>query len=146
MLHALILWIGATVHGSVPSPERWCAAATVYGEARGESELGQAMVAKVILNRVADDRWPNTICGVAAQHAQFAGYDRAQLRNLDNTAWRNAERITDAVLEGQFSPGRCGTATHFHNTTADSPSWARAPRMQRLCRVDNHIFYREAKP
>jgi spore germination cell wall hydrolase CwlJ-like protein len=49
-----------------------CIAVAVYFEARGESMLGQRAVAEVILNRVADPRWPETACEVIKQKNQFS--------------------------------------------------------------------------
>lgn len=141
-LSALILSIGAILFGDYTPLDRSCATAAVYGEARGESELGQAMVAKVILNRVADKRWPGSVCAVVAQHRQFAGYHAVTPGAQSTVAWRNAENIVDAVLAGQFSPGSCGRATHFHASWA-YPAWATSRRMKRLCRIDSHIFYLE---
>jgi N-acetylmuramoyl-L-alanine amidase len=42
-------------------------AQAVHGEARGEPYLGKVAVAAVVLNRVADPRFPNTIEGVIYQ-------------------------------------------------------------------------------
>ena len=41
-----------------------CLTEALYFEARGESVAGQFAVAEVILNRVTDPRYPDTICGV----------------------------------------------------------------------------------
>lgn len=49
-------------------------AKTVWGEARGCTPEGQAKVVWTILNRVDDDRFPNTIRGVVTQPDQFYGY------------------------------------------------------------------------
>ncbi len=46
----------------------------VYWEARGESVKGQIAVANVILNRVRDNRWPDTVQSVISQKAQFTPY------------------------------------------------------------------------
>ncbi len=46
----------------------------VYWEARGEREQGQIAVANVVLNRVRDTRWPDTIQKVIAQKSQFTPY------------------------------------------------------------------------
>jgi len=51
-----------------------CIALAVYYESRGESELGQLAVASVIVNRVADPRWPDHACAVIAQPGQFEFY------------------------------------------------------------------------
>lgn len=49
-------------------------AKAVWGEARGCSIEGQAKVVWVILNRVDDNRFPDTIQGVVTQPCQFYGY------------------------------------------------------------------------
>ena len=41
-----------------------CLARNIHYEARGESRRGQLAVAKVTLNRVESDLFPNSICGV----------------------------------------------------------------------------------
>lgn len=49
-------------------------AKAVWGEARGCTPEGQAKVVWTILNRVDDDRFPDTIRGVVTQPHQFYGY------------------------------------------------------------------------
>ena len=49
-------------------------AKAVWGEARGCSPEGQAKVVWVILNRVDDSQFPDTIQGVVTQPCQFYGY------------------------------------------------------------------------
>src|ERR1700744_5655884 len=41
-----------------------CLTQAVYFEARGETPRGQAAVAQVVLNRVANPSFPKTVCGV----------------------------------------------------------------------------------
>ena len=50
-------------------------AKTVWGEARGCSNIQQEAVAWCILNRVDDGRFPDSIVGVITQPWQFCGYD-----------------------------------------------------------------------
>ena len=50
-------------------------AKTVWGEARGCSKDQMAAVIWTILNRVEDNRWPNSIIGVITQPSQFHGYN-----------------------------------------------------------------------
>lgn len=45
----------------------------VMAEAEGECEYGQRLVIDVILNRVDDPHFPDTICDVIYQKNQFAG-------------------------------------------------------------------------
>ena len=44
--------------------EVYCMAQNVYFEARHESMIGKIAVAHVVMNRIEDKRWPNTVCGV----------------------------------------------------------------------------------
>ena len=49
----------------------------LWGEARGCTRDNQIKCAWVVLNRVDDERFPDTIQGVLEQPAQFHGYDPA---------------------------------------------------------------------
>ena len=44
-----------------------CLALNVYHEAKNQSFLGQVAVAQVVMNRVKDKRYPNTVCEVVKQ-------------------------------------------------------------------------------
>ena len=55
MLEATIIAFGASIT---------CLAQAVYFEARDQPTVGQMAVAQVVLNRVHDSRWPDTICEV----------------------------------------------------------------------------------
>ena len=47
----------------------------IYNEARGEGINGWIAVAETVMNRVASDKFPNTIEGVVYQDGQFSGTD-----------------------------------------------------------------------
>ena len=114
----------------------------MYWEARGEGRTGMLAVGSVVLNRVADDRFPDTACGVVYQGGetppcQFSWWcDGKSDRPTHQAAW-NASR----KLAGDLLAERPGDPTHgalfFHNTSIDSP-W----RRQRTARIGNHVFYR----
>ena len=44
-----------------------CMALNIYHEARNESTAGQLAVGQVVMNRVYDDRFPDTVCGVVSR-------------------------------------------------------------------------------
>ena len=44
-----------------------CLSLIIYHEAKNQSVVGQAAVAEVVMNRVADTRYPNTVCEVVYQ-------------------------------------------------------------------------------
>ena len=47
--------------------EATCLAKNMYYEARNQGLAGQFAVSLVVMNRVNDDRYPSTICGVVEQ-------------------------------------------------------------------------------
>ena len=47
--------------------EAVCLAKNMYYEARNQGLAGQLAVSLVVMNRVKDDRYPNTICEVVEQ-------------------------------------------------------------------------------
>ena len=44
-----------------------CLALNIYHEAKNQSFIGQVAVAQVVMNRVKDTRYPNTVCEVVKQ-------------------------------------------------------------------------------
>ena len=52
-----------------------CMAINIYHEARNESVIGQIAVGQVVMNRVADERFPNTVCEVVTQGKHYMTKD-----------------------------------------------------------------------
>lgn len=130
----------------VSNKEKNCLATAIYFEARGESEQGQKGVAQVILNRVENETYPDTICGVVYQNqnrrnaCQFSfACDGRPDRASEPKAWKKAKHVADEVLDGRNLVQQIRTATHYHASYV-SPSWA--PKMIRLSKIGQHIFYR----
>ena len=48
-------------------PEAICMALNIYYESRSDNLAGQYAVADVVLNRMQDNRYPNTVCEVIKQ-------------------------------------------------------------------------------
>ena len=126
--------------------EQRCLAAGVYFEARGESVKGQAAVAQVILNRVKNPRYPNTVCGVVYQNddwrnrCQFSfACDGIKDRINEPSHWRKAKEVAYAVASGEIYLPEVGSATHYHATYV-KPRWART--MEKMKKIGTHIFYR----
>lgn len=63
-----------TVSETVEETDLECLAKMVWGEARGCSTKEQAACVWVVLNRVEDRRFPDSIQAVVKQKGQFAGY------------------------------------------------------------------------
>ena len=58
---------GAEIYTREQEPELYCLAENIYWESHPDNLAGRAAVADVVLNRVEDSRFPNTICEVVKQ-------------------------------------------------------------------------------
>jgi spore germination cell wall hydrolase CwlJ-like protein len=126
--------------------EKNCMATAIYFEARGESERGQAAVGQVILNRVKEETYPDSICGVVYQNkhmrnaCQFSFACDGQSDVARNqAAWRRANDITEKILNSGGADKAIGAATHYHADYV-KPKWAY--HLKKLSTVGRHIFYR----
>ena len=122
-----------------------CLTQAIYYEAALEPTEGQEGVAQVILNRVRDPNYANTICGVVFEGAerttgcQFSfTCDGALGQAPVAWAWERARKVADRALAGYVST-RVGTATHYHADYVH-PWWA--PTLNKLTQIGAHIFYR----
>lgn len=126
-----------------------CLTQAVYYEAALESDEGQAAVAQVVLNRVRDRNYANTVCGVVFDGAarltgcQFSfTCDGALARTPVAWAWNRSRLVAERALDGHVV-ARVGTATHYHADYVH-PWWA--PTLNKLTQVGSHIFYRWKGP
>lgn len=124
-----------------------CLAEAIYFELRGEPLTGQVAVAEVVLNRVDDRQFPNTVCGVTRQGAgsgrgcQFSyacdGHPDAMKSAL---ARERSEKLARVMLDGRARTVTDG-ATYFH-TRAVRPDWSH--KFTRTTAIGHHLFYRPA--
>jgi hypothetical protein len=123
-----------------------CLTQAIYYEAASEPDEGQRAVAQVVLNRVRNPAFPNSVCGVVFQDSartdhrcQFTfACDGAMARQPSRAGWARAGRIAREALAGiSFAP--VGMATHYH-TLAVNPFWSSS--LQAVAVVGAHIFYR----
>ena len=138
-----------------------CLALNTYHEAKNQSLVGQIATAQVVMNRVADDRYPNTVCEVVKQgphrpswenpekeypirhRCQFSWYcDGKSDVPKNDKAWRKAQDVAFLVLYNKINLDVTEGATHYHATYV-RPAWARTKT--RTTRIEKHIFYRWEK-
>ena len=139
-------WAGTALPAKTFSEaEQRCLSAGIYFEARGESVKGQAAVAQVILNRVRNPTYPNTVCGVVYQNenwrnrCQFSfACDGIKDRIRSPKHWDMAEEIALATTAGKIWLTEVGSATHYHATYV-RPPWAK--RMRKVGKIGLHLFY-----
>lgn len=125
-------------------------AATAWGEARSEGELGMRAVAHVMVNRVGD-RFGENLATVILSPKQFSVWNRGDpnrrlVQNLvrdperyvtDAAQWEAAQRIAREVLAGQSVDPTEGAL--FYHTRAVRPRWASQGVGRTV--IGAHIFY-----
>ena len=150
-------------------PELYCLAMNTYFEAKSEPIAGQYATADVVLNRVNDARYPNTICEVVLQGptreswktkqdpdlseseriynpirhmCQFSWYcDGKSDEPKDETGWAQAQYVAGAIMYSGKYRGITEGATHYHATYV-RPKWRLDRGMNHIGRIGSHIFYR----
>ena len=138
-----------------------CLALNTYHEAKNQSTVGQIATAQVVMNRVEDNRFPNTVCEVVKQgptrpswedpnkeypirhRCQFSWYcDGKSDVPKNEKAWRKAQDVAFLVLYDKITLDVTEGATHYHATYV-RPAWAKTKK--RTTRIEKHIFYRWEK-
>lgn len=130
-----------------------CLAMNLYHETRGETLAGNIAVGYVTMNRVADPRYPDTICGVVHQ-AKYHGWDLVNpIRNRCQFSWycdglsdnpQDGKAMLESVILAQHVIAGTVTdisqgATHYHAKYVN-PYWA--DDMAVVLEVGQHIFYK----
>jgi len=122
-----------------------CLTQAIYYEAALEPTEGQEAVAQVVLNRVRDPNYANSVCGVVFEGAervtgcQFSFTCDGSLGQAPVAwAWNRAARVAERALAGAVAV-KVGTATHYHANYVH-PWWA--PTLSKLTQIGAHIFYR----
>lgn len=153
LLEASIPATHAWVNNAIPTNARSatelkCLATAIYFEARSEPEKGQIAVAQVILNRLKNPAYPNTVCGVVYQNknkrnrCQFSfACDGIKDRITEKGAWASSQALARRIMndERTLYMTSVGVATHYHATYV-KPRWARS--MKRMDKIGRHIFYK----
>jgi len=120
-----------------------CLALNIYHEARGEPRDGQLAVAMVVMNRVNDPRFPNSVCDVVKQGGEARGCqfswwcDGRSDRPTDRLAWAESRRVAEAVLAGNLEDPT-GGALWYHADRV-RPAWRMA--IVKGPKIGSHVFY-----
>ena len=150
-------------------PDLYCLAQNIYYESRADNLSGKYAVADVVLNRVNDPRYPNTVCGVVEQAVMYESWTTAQHKDLSDEeriyypkrnkcqfswfcdgkpdtpnqmqSWKESQLIAYNIITfGRFR-GITDGATHYHATYV-TPHWSTAFDLKG--QIGAHIFYQWA--
>jgi hypothetical protein len=124
-------------------------ARTMWGEARGGSDLGLEAVAAVVLNRLRRNspaRFGGTIAEVCQKPRQFSCWNvgdpnRPKMERVDETdaRFRACLAIAERAARGELADPTLGS-DHYHTVTV-SPEWSMGKAPVR--RIDDHLFFND---
>ncbi len=94
-------------------------ARAINGEARGEPYEGQVAVGAVILNRVKDSRFPNSISGVIYQPGAFTAVSDGQI----NAAISEGSTVYKAAQDAMNGWDPTGGCVYYFNPSTATNKW-----------------------
>ena len=149
-------------------PSVQCFALNMYHEARDQGTAGVFAVTAVVLNRVNDSRFPNTICEVIYQgptreswktrqhkdlpaserkyypiknRCQFSWYCDGKSDNpKDKQSYKLMLNFTEMLLSGEIQFIDITDGAQFYHADYVRPAWAKTKK--RTIEIEDHIFYK----
>ena len=144
-----------------------CLAKNMYYEARNQGTAGKLAVTNVVLNRLKDKRFPNTICGVVKQGPTRESWKTKKDKNLPDEeriyypirhkcqfSWycdgasdepKNEEKYQEAyllsltIVDKKFHLIDITDGALFYHADYVRPAWARTKH--RTTEIGDHNFY-----
>lgn len=127
---------------SVDPAEVELLALNMYHEAKGEGRRGMLAVGWVVLNRAADEGFPESIEGVIRQGCQFGWTCDERSDEPDHRAyWALALSLARQLLTDPPADPTRG-AMWFHHAEREAPGWG--GRIAPSARIGDHLFYARA--
>ena len=140
---------------AIGESDRVCLAQNIYFESANQPDAGRLAVAQVVLNRVYDDQFPNTICDVVYQSytrknwkgemvpilhkCQFSWYcDGKSDVPTDSKTWSEALDLAENIISYIGFDVTSG-ALYYHTTGVD-PYWN--DYLTQTVIINDHIFYK----
>ena len=119
-----------------------CGAQNAYFESQGEPDLGMVAVSQVVINRVKDKRWPNSVCEVVWQNKQFSWTHDGKSDTIPLNSSYQRRLWIKSIYMFLIAYGEDITngATHYHSVKV-KPWWTNS--MKVTAHIGNHIFLKE---
>lgn len=121
-------------------------ACNIFMEARGENASGQMAIGFVTLNRLKNDKYPQTMGKVVYQKAQFSWVDPSyNYRIRDAGEWKVAKDIAKflySIKDNDKLYARLDItygSTYFHSRKT-KPYWSKM--LKKTTTIGGHVFYK----
>ena len=122
-----------------------CLTLAIYHEARSEPIEDQVAVAAIVMNRVEDKDFPNSVCGVVYQTGAFSWTKSKKKRNIRESSIKNeielkaftkAKTIATLYLKGTLK-NPIGDRKYF----SKAQSFRTEYKPIKLTRKSKHVYY-----
>lgn len=117
---------------SISNDELYLLSKLVSSEARGEKYEGQVAVAAVVINRVLDSRFPNSIKDVIYQKNAFSVVANGEIYN------KPTDSAYKAAREALYGNDPTSGAIYFWNPELSTCNWIK--KLNPYKRIGNHVF------
>ncbi|MCB1971526.1 MAG: cell wall hydrolase [Geminicoccaceae bacterium] len=120
-------------------------ALNMYHEARSEGREGMVAIGWVVLNRVADPKYPDTITGVITQkrgrHCEWGWWcDGKSDKPTEPKMWEMAQSLTDEMLGANPPADPTGGALWFQESFRKRPGWMGSD-VRETTTIGRHNFF-----
>ncbi|HHV93050.1 MAG TPA: hypothetical protein GXX47_00780 [Firmicutes bacterium] len=110
----------------------WLMAQLIHAEGRGEPLEGQVAIGAVLLNRLRDSRFPNSVAGVIYEPGAFCTVRDGQINLTPDAKALRAARLAAAGWDPT------GGALYFYNPARSTSAWIYTRPV--LTRIGRHVF------
>lgn len=130
---------------TVSADERRLLALNLYHEARSQGRDGMIAVAWVVLNRIADPDYPDTISNIINQrrggNCEWGWTcDGRSDEPREPEMWALAQEVADEMLSASRPADPTAGALWFHETFRPQPGWM-GDQVRRTVTLKDHHFY-----
>lgn len=121
-----------TIPSVISEPHKELLSRLVHAEAKGEPYNGKVAVAAVVLNRVQDEEFPDSIKDVIYQEGQFSPVDDGA---INQPAGEDAQRaVNEAIAIQDYAYHEL----YFYNPSISDSKWMRTLKVVRV--IGGHHF------
>ena len=120
-------------------------ALNLYHEARSQGREGMVAVGWIVLNRVADEKYPDSILAVITdgrgRRCEFGWWcDGRSDKPTEDDMWARALAVTEQMLGDSPPADPTLGALWFHESYRDRPRWM-GDDVRRTATIGDHHFY-----
>lgn len=136
--HAEAVWNSASGTESRPHTvsisqgDIWLLAQVIHAESRGESLQGQVAIGAVLLNRVRDSRFPNSLASVVYEPGAFCTVTDGQIYLTPDATALEAARLAASGWDPT------GGALYFYNPARTTSRWIYSRPV--INHIGRHVF------